>query len=228
MFCHFFTTKTRRHRVFQAIRKNLRVFVSLYSINFHPSLCIPRQPLQWWYVVHQFCHALVMMEIDFTGFAITVLGYDDDTQAIGGISTLLIDGLAVEGRAAKQHYHIRILLYGAASRRLLRVGRWSMLPSLARFSWLSSSTGISSSLASSFALRLACATSCSRLRFFWSPSCHIVADSPQSPCHSDSCSSAGGRKNARGPCSSSDGRLSVWATATTRQTPHAPASPRQV
>ena len=40
-----------------------------------------------------------MMEIDFTGFAITVLGYDDDTQAIGGISTLLIDGLAVEGRA---------------------------------------------------------------------------------------------------------------------------------
>ena len=88
--------------------------MSLYSINFHPSLCIPRQPLQWWYVVHQFCHALVMMEIDFTGFAITVLGYDDDTQAIGGISTLLIDGLAVEGRAAKQHYHIRILLYGAA------------------------------------------------------------------------------------------------------------------
>ena len=55
-----------------------------------------------------------MMEIDFTGFAITMLGYDDDTQAIGGISTLLIDGLAVEGRAAKQHYHIRILLYGAA------------------------------------------------------------------------------------------------------------------
>ena len=55
-----------------------------------------------------------MVEIDFTGFAITVLGYDDDAQAIGGISTLLIDGLAVEGRAAKQHYHIRILLYGAA------------------------------------------------------------------------------------------------------------------
>ena len=40
--------------------------------------------------------------------------YDDDAQAIGGIRTLLIDGLAVEGRAAKQHYHIRILLYGAA------------------------------------------------------------------------------------------------------------------
>lgn len=76
-----------------------------------------------------------MMEIDFTGFAITVLGYDDDTQAIGGISTLLIDGLAVEGRAAKQHYHIRILLYGAALAQVAsRVGRWSMLPSLARFS----------------------------------------------------------------------------------------------
>ena len=45
-----------------------------------------------------------MMEIDFTGFAITVLGYDDDTPAIGGISTLLIDGLAVEGRAAKQQF----------------------------------------------------------------------------------------------------------------------------
>lgn len=55
-----------------------------------------------------------MMEIDFTGLAITVLGYDDDAQAIGGISTLLVDGLAVEGRAAKQHHHIRILLYGAA------------------------------------------------------------------------------------------------------------------
>ena len=40
--------------------------------------------------------------------------YKRQTQAIGGISTLLIDGLAVEGRAAKQHYHIRILLYGAA------------------------------------------------------------------------------------------------------------------
>jgi len=38
-----------------------------------------------------------MMEIDFTGFAITVLGYDDDAQAIGGISTLLIDGLGLSG-----------------------------------------------------------------------------------------------------------------------------------
>ena len=103
-----------------------------------------------------------MMEIDFTGFAITVLGYDDDTQAIGGISTLLIDGLAVEGRAAKQHYHIRILLYGAALAQVAQGGAAS--PTAASMV----SSGASSSLASSFALRLACATSCSRLRFFWS------------------------------------------------------------
>ena len=80
----FFYYKNTETQSFSSNKKNLRVFVSLHSINFHPSLCIPRQPLQWWYVVHQFCHALVMVEIDFTGFAITVLGYDDDAQAIGG------------------------------------------------------------------------------------------------------------------------------------------------
>ena len=88
--------------------------MSLYSINFHPSLCIPRQPLQWWYVVHQFCHALVMMEIDFTGFAITVLGYDDDTQAIG---VCYEGGLDECGRPAdtrtlfqKHSLHVLVLL----------------------------------------------------------------------------------------------------------------------
>lgn len=109
-----------------------------------------------------------MMEIDFTGFAITVLGYDDDTQAIGGISTLLIDGLAVEGRAAKQHYHIRILLYGAALAQVAQGGAMVYATVARPVQLAQQQYGDIQLLGQQLALRLACATSCSRLRFFWS------------------------------------------------------------